>query len=233
MALTPKQRLFVEEYLVDLNATQAAIRAGYSKRTAEKIGSENLSKPEIMIAVAEAQQARFARIHMSQDDVLETLAAWASADPRELVEHRRVCCRYCHSPNGLRQEKPSERHARKAKHDEMLRQVPESKWHLLPPWDDLGGVGYDPRKEPNPECLDCFGLGEEQVVVKDTRKLSKGAAMLYGGVKTTRDGLEVKMQPKDKAVELLARHYRLLGAPGDGDGDGPRKVLIVNDPDDL
>lgn len=46
MALTPKQQLFVEEYLIDLNATQAAIRAGYSPNNADKIGSELLGKPE-------------------------------------------------------------------------------------------------------------------------------------------------------------------------------------------
>ncbi|MBP5144120.1 terminase small subunit, partial [Pseudomonas chlororaphis] len=46
MALTQKQRLFVDEYLIDLNATQAAIRAGYSKRTAGQIGDENLKKPQ-------------------------------------------------------------------------------------------------------------------------------------------------------------------------------------------
>jgi len=45
--LTPKQKAFVEEYLIDLNATQAAIRAGYSPATAGSIGSENLKKPEI------------------------------------------------------------------------------------------------------------------------------------------------------------------------------------------
>lgn len=45
--LTPKQERFVDEYLIDLNATQAAIRAGYSEKTAGSIGSENLQKPEI------------------------------------------------------------------------------------------------------------------------------------------------------------------------------------------
>ncbi len=52
MSLTPKQRRFVEEFLVDLNATQAAIRAGYSERTARSIGSENLTKPDIALAIA-------------------------------------------------------------------------------------------------------------------------------------------------------------------------------------
>ena len=55
MALTPKQRRFVDEYLIDLNATQAAIRAGYKKNTARQIGSENLSKPAIAKAISSRQ----------------------------------------------------------------------------------------------------------------------------------------------------------------------------------
>ena len=45
--MTEKQKLFCEEYLIDLNATQAALRAGYSEKTAYSIGNENLKKPEI------------------------------------------------------------------------------------------------------------------------------------------------------------------------------------------
>lgn len=55
MALTDKQQRFVTEYLVDQNATQAAIRAGYSERTARSVGSENLTKPDIAAAIAKAQ----------------------------------------------------------------------------------------------------------------------------------------------------------------------------------
>ena len=56
--LTPKQNRFVDEYLIDLNATQAAIRAGYSKNSARQIGDENLSKPVIAAAVAKAKRDR-------------------------------------------------------------------------------------------------------------------------------------------------------------------------------
>lgn len=56
--MTPKQQRFVEEYLIDLNATQAAIRAGYSADTARQMGSENLSKPDIADAIAEAGAKR-------------------------------------------------------------------------------------------------------------------------------------------------------------------------------
>lgn len=53
--LTPKQERFVAEYLIDLNATQAAIRAGYSAKTAAAIGHENLTKPEIAAEVEKRQ----------------------------------------------------------------------------------------------------------------------------------------------------------------------------------
>ena len=56
--MTPKQQAFVAEYLIDLNATQAAIRAGYSEDTARAIGCENLTKPNIAEAIAEAQAKR-------------------------------------------------------------------------------------------------------------------------------------------------------------------------------
>ena len=71
--LTAKQERFVSEYLIDLNATQAAIRAGYSEKTAQVIGSENLSKPMIAAAVAAAQAERSERTEVTQDYVLTSI----------------------------------------------------------------------------------------------------------------------------------------------------------------
>lgn len=68
--LTPKQQRFVEEYLIDMNATQAAIRAGYSEKTARAIGSENLTKPDIAAAVAAAQAETSERIQVTVDDIV-------------------------------------------------------------------------------------------------------------------------------------------------------------------
>jgi phage terminase small subunit len=82
--LTPKQRRFADEYLVDLNATRAAIRAGYSERTAGQIGGENLKKPEIRKAVAERMKARSERTGITQDKVLKEYARIAFFDPRKL-----------------------------------------------------------------------------------------------------------------------------------------------------
>lgn len=76
--LTPKQEAFVREYLIDLNATQAAIRAGYSERTASAIGHENLNKPEIAAAIKEASDQRAERVALDADYVLTGI--------RDLVE---------------------------------------------------------------------------------------------------------------------------------------------------
>ena len=73
MSLTPKQQLFVAEYLVNLNATQAAVRAGYSKKTAYSVGHENLKKPEVAAAIQEAMEARSERTGVTQDQVIEGL----------------------------------------------------------------------------------------------------------------------------------------------------------------
>ena len=73
MSFTPKQQLFVAEYLVDLNATQAAVRAGYSKKTAYSVGHENLKKPEVAAAIQEAMEVRSQRTEIAQDWILEQL----------------------------------------------------------------------------------------------------------------------------------------------------------------
>jgi len=73
--LTDKQRDFVEQYLVDLNATQAAIRAGYSEKTAKEAGYENLTKPHIAEAVRGAFEERSKRTEVTQDWVLRTLVS--------------------------------------------------------------------------------------------------------------------------------------------------------------
>lgn len=84
MALTKKQQLFVEEYLKDLNATQAAIRAGYSAKTAYAIAEKLLRKAEIKQAIQEAMKARSDRTEITQDRVLQELARLAFFDARKM-----------------------------------------------------------------------------------------------------------------------------------------------------
>jgi phage terminase small subunit len=73
MPLTPKQERFVAEYLIDLNATQAAIRSGYSEKTARSQGQRMLTNVDIVAAVAGAQGDRTERTNITQDYVLESI----------------------------------------------------------------------------------------------------------------------------------------------------------------
>lgn len=83
--LTAKQDAFVQEYLIDLNATQAAIRAGYSEKTAYSVGHENLSKPEIAEAIVKAKNDRAERVQVKQDDVLRELMRLGFSDIRKVL----------------------------------------------------------------------------------------------------------------------------------------------------
>ena len=85
MKLTDKQEKFCLEYLVDLNATQAAIRAGYSEKTANRIASEMLSKLDIQQKIQELKDKRSNRIEMDADGVLKELKNWVEGDYTDLM----------------------------------------------------------------------------------------------------------------------------------------------------
>ena len=84
--MTKKQKRFVEEYLIDLNITQAAIRAGYSPKTAYSIGSENLKKPEIRACIEKAMAERSKRTGINQDRIIMELAKIGLLNPKDLVD---------------------------------------------------------------------------------------------------------------------------------------------------
>jgi len=88
IALTTKERVFVAEYLIDLNAAQAAVRAGYCKSSAARIGAKYLRKPEIAQAIAAAIAARASRTGVTADRVVTELARIGFADIRKIVHWR-------------------------------------------------------------------------------------------------------------------------------------------------
>ncbi len=86
--LTAKQKAFIQEYLVDLNATQAAIRAGYNKNSARQIANQNLSKLYIRQAIDEALKEREQRTQITQDVVIGELAKIALTDIKNYLSYR-------------------------------------------------------------------------------------------------------------------------------------------------
>lgn len=86
MALTAKQKQFIEEYLIDLNATQAAIRAGYSPDSARQSGSDNMNNPYISSRIDRAMAERSKRTGINQDRVLRELARIAFVNAADMID---------------------------------------------------------------------------------------------------------------------------------------------------
>lgn len=82
--LSPRQCLFVNEYLKDFNGTQAAIRAGYSRRSARSIANEHLTKPDIRAALARAVEQRCSKARLDAEWVLRRLVEEVDADMADL-----------------------------------------------------------------------------------------------------------------------------------------------------
>lgn len=85
MARTDKQKMFCREYHIDLNATQAAIRAGNSEKTANRTASENLSKPDIQIRISELRKERSDRLQIDADYVLNRLVEIDQMDVLDIL----------------------------------------------------------------------------------------------------------------------------------------------------
>lgn len=202
--LTARQQRFVEEYLHDLNATQAYIRAGYRAEHADVAGPRLLGNVGVSEAIAAAKAARSERTQVHADAIVRQLWAIANADPRELSEYRRTCCRYCYGQGYLYQRTPNERARALAKWE-----AAQTK-NSTNVFDELGGVGFNATRDPHPDCPECFGEGVAREYFHDTRKLSPAAQLLFEGVEVTRDGLKFNMSRREHARELLAKHLGMF-----------------------
>ncbi|MFU2166548.1 terminase small subunit [Lelliottia nimipressuralis] len=199
--LTAQQRCFVAEYLKDQNATQAAIRAGYSKRNADKIGPELLGKTRVAQAIAQQQKASIARTLGSADEVLAQMWQLATFDANQLSQYRRGACRYCWGFGHHYQWRDA------VEFDEELAKV-EGREEARQP-EDTGGYGYDHNREPNPACPRCNGDGLGQAYFPDTRKLPAISRLAYSGVKVGKNGVEITAISRERMFEAVMKRLGL------------------------
>lgn len=198
---------FVAEYLVDLDATKALRRTGFApagKGSTRTLAWQMMARPRVAEKIAAAMAERSVRTAITADAVLARLWDIANADPRELIEYRRTCCRYCHGAAFGYQRTPGEMARDRAKWEAA--QTKKSKEEF----DELGGVGFNGALPPRTDCPECFGEGIERPYVHDTRKLSPAALVLYAGVKQTKGGIEVKMHDQAAALVNVGRHLGMF-----------------------
>ncbi len=212
-ALTPRDRRLVEEYLLDLDAEQAATRAGYSPSTARTKAfiwvskSKQNPKPHVAAAIVDAMASRSERVGITQDMVLRRWWDLHNVDVNELVEYRRDNCRHCWG----------ESHEYQWTHGEFEKAQRDAEADGKPDPSCGGGFGFTFTREPNPECPECGGEGRGKVHVHDTRRLKGAARALYAGVHQGKDGLKVLLEDRGKALENVAKHLGMFGDKRDDD----------------
>jgi phage terminase small subunit len=208
--MAARMKLFVEEYLkANFNGARAAIAVGYSPLNARQQACEMLAMPEVAALLEVAMQSRAERVAIAADDVLKRMHAVATADARELTEIYHCCCRYCWGKDNRYQFTPRELADAKREH-ELAEIEAASEDKKIAPFDEAGGIGFDPRRDPNQQCPECFGRGQDVVVFKDTRDLSPAAQMLYAGVKTTQHGVQVLTHNQMDMLVNVGKHLGMF-----------------------
>ena len=209
------QRRFVNEYCVDENGTQAAIRAGCSETSAHVTACRWLKMDKIKKAIAERMEECALAASITPEWVVAQWAKIARADPNDVVHVRRTCCRHCHGVGHQYQWTEAEYAAAAERADTIGAPTPDS----------MGGFGYNPQAAPHQECPECGGQGVEVVHVADSRK---SKSPLYAGAERTRHGIKVTMVDQQKALDNLARYLGILPDKKEISGPGGGAIPLTN-----
>lgn len=204
---------FCDIYLSTFVAYTAYTEAGYtakSAQVAQVCASKLLATAKARKYLALKAKDVLSRVEAEQDKLVLVTTGVAYADVNELVEYQRGACRHCHGKFHRWQYTTGEWDRKMTEFAEKQEKAAEDgKPVKLKPPEPKGGVGYDFRKDPHPDCPECWGQGEGKEIIKDTRHLSPAAKALYAGVEKTKDGIKVNMHSQEKARDLLAKYRKL------------------------
>ncbi len=194
------------------NATQAyqfcydAENSSYE--TCRKEGARLLELPDVARAIAERKSLATEPGAADVAWLFHRFLEMGTADPRELIGLKVGCCRYCHGvDHGYQWREREYMEALDQAERRANRQGLGDPQVPLP--DPAGGFGFNATLPPVPECPQCHGEGLERFVPRDTDNLSPQALLLFGGVKVKKDGYEIIMADRGKALELAGR---IMGA---------------------
>ena len=222
---------FVDCVVLGFSGTEAAERAGYSAHSAHAQAHRLLKNAEVKAEIDRRRESLAKGVDVSVDRLVREHLAVAMADPNDLIEVRRNCCRFCYGDGHRYQMTQREYDERKADYDRQVARAeaefekrkgkkPSDQAPIIPEFDELGGVGFDKRLQPNPKCTECFGDGVEEFHVRDSRLVNPSARKLLRGVKVSKDGLKLELADQHQArveVGKLLGHYR-----GKGENPGMR-----------
>lgn len=204
--LTPQEEMFAIELAASGNQAEAYRKAypGSSNWLPASLYSKAsvlAAREKVSARVDELRAIAAKQNELGVAELLRMHVEIATADARELVEYRRIPCRHCHGKDHRYQFTPAEMERARERHEEEQAEAKSPK-----PFDEKGGVGYTKKRAPHPDCPECHGDGLGEMLVSDTRKLSRVGAQLYEGVKLGKEGLEVKTRSRGDSLAAIGRH---------------------------
>lgn len=239
--LTLKQEAFVKAYLETGNASEAYRRAydvaKMKESTIRRQASTMMAHPVISERVKNYRKDAAEDVLIGQRDILRNWLTILTADRRELMTHRRLCCRHCYGVDGKFQWRDEDEYnlacAEVIDHNAGCTTRNRRKRKDLP--SDSGGYGFKRTRAPNKECKKCEGEGHPETFVQDFANLSPAAQLLYTGMKVTKEGIEIKMMDKDRALDNLAKALGVLKPEGvtiNNLGPTVQAAEVPSDPND-
>lgn len=199
--VTAKHIRFAQHIADGVSGTEAALLAGYSPKSASAAGVRLRKSPTMAELIKEQREIR-ANVskYLNKEWVINRWIAIARADPNELMQHRRVCCRYCHGENHNYQW--TEKEYESALNSALDNVAKDGQPAPLPVPDLKGGLGYTRTLPPSPTCPECSGEGESEVFLHDSR----GRSPLYKGAKQTKNGIEIMTYDQEEALANIAAY---------------------------
>ncbi|HAT3846417.1 terminase small subunit [Serratia ureilytica] len=194
--LTLQQAWFVHWCVVSKSRVEAYRLAGYegTGNTAYVGASRLYRRDNVRRAIRDLQERTAKRYQADLDDLINQLVAITKADPNDLMQYRRVNCRYCWGEGHKYQWRDL---------GEQLKAEKKAEADNRPPPDLSGGIGFIENMDPNPDCPHCNGEGEGYVHIHDTRDHVGDARFYFTGVKETKFGIEIQTEDKKAARAML------------------------------
>ncbi len=192
--------------------------------TIKRKAQELRNSPEILKEIEQRLEAARANSIRTVQDVTNEFLRIAFADPGDIIQHRRLCCRYCHGVNHQYQWKDAAEFNTavtdtEAQNIARKRMRPPLPALAIP--SDAGGFGFAFNAPPSPSCPECRGEGQPDLFIADTTKLTADQRRLIERVKIAKDGsMEIRFRNQSDA---LTKAGQMLG--------GFKQTVVLQNPD--
>lgn len=217
-SLTKSEREFAIKFMESQNM-EMAYRYAYSKSVSSRNLSNNsvktaaarlLQKDEIVEFIKDVRQELAGTVLYDLKALVIDLVQIVQADPNEISQIRRECCRYCYGEAHHWHWAEWEYYEAMDAYERDLQRHEENPVRTAKPEipDDVGGFGWDPHRLPHPQCPRCYGDGRLSTWLADSRTLSPAARKLYAGAKIDKNGnIEAIMHNQAEARSMLTRIF--------------------------